>query len=557
MSVRRGFLALALSLGLLASAREFIGKPYLDVFFWLGSIAALIRAFPADPPPTAAGEARSARRMLALAALISLPVLVRLASVRLDRIHGDEILTATFSAAYDLRRTDFFAPVPRDAAEWVSQFPAPFFVLQKLFFTLCGTSLATIKLSVLPYVVVASAFLFAIARELAGDRAALLAVAVHAIFGPSVYLETLGVHFVSSTAVFLAFFYYLLRERGGGAARDALLAGVLAGACYLFYLSSFLALPLAVLAFFLRGSPPRERHVMRNLCLFILGVAAVLAPFAARAARVPSDYFHRFAQVALLGGEWSTYRPGGGGARVPAWRAATQNLRLSLRSLHSGGIGGHGGYDFGRQALLEPLALALAVGGALRAAWLARSRPEWFLVFVTIVASFTAGMALTIPPPAFHRFSIAFPFLALLIALPLDALATSSIGSREARWVAGALVAGALLITQHAYFLRAVLPEADAEPLRLARFLDARFPDRPIYVAAYPSFAFEKIYRFAAARPRPVTSAYHAALLATLNPARRYVYVVTLPDSFAAAFAARDPDGRLLRFSPDYAVFAK
>ena len=549
-------LILGLSLAALAAAREFIGKPYLGVFFWLGSLAALVRAFPPDPPSTAAGSQRSARRTLALAALIVLPALVRWASIRPDRIHGDEILTATFSAAYDLRRTDFFAPVPRDPAEWVSQFPAPFFVLQKLFFTLCGTSLATMKLSVLPYVVMATAFLFLVARELAGERVALLAVAVHAMFGPSLYLETLGVHFVSSTAVFLAFFYYVLRERRGGAARNALLAGLLAGTCYLFYLSSFLALPLAMLAFLLRGSPPRERHVMRNACLFVLGFAAVLAPFAAHAARVPSDYFHRFGQVALLGGEWSMYRPGGGGAAVPPLRAASQNLRLSLRSLYAAGIGGHGGYDFGRQALLEPLALVLAVGGALRAACLGRSRSEWALVFATIVVSFAAGMALTIPPPAFHRFSIAFPFLALLIALPLDALAASSIGGREARWVALALVAGALLITQRAYFLRAVLPEIDSEPLRLARFLDARFPDRPIYVAAYPSFAFEKIYRFAATRPRPVMSAYHSALLATLNPARRYVYVLTLPDSFAAAFAARDPQGRLLRFSPEYAVFA-
>jgi hypothetical protein len=53
-------------------------------------------------------------------------------------------------------------------------------------------------------------------------------VILYAFFGPSVYLETLGLHFVSSTAVFLAFFYVSLRELRGRAPRHALLAGMAA-----------------------------------------------------------------------------------------------------------------------------------------------------------------------------------------------------------------------------------------------------------------------------------------------------------------------------------------
>jgi hypothetical protein len=65
--------------------------------------------------------------------------------------------------------------------------------------------------------IVVCGFLYAIARELLDERAAVLSVVLYAFFGPSVYLETLGLHFVSSTAVFLAFFYFSLRELREGA----------------------------------------------------------------------------------------------------------------------------------------------------------------------------------------------------------------------------------------------------------------------------------------------------------------------------------------------------
>jgi len=554
--VRAAVVVLAVGLNVWTGLRLFYGHPFLAVFSWLASLVLLVLASSGKRVPSEPATPWTKRQWLTRAALICLPALVRLALFRLDRIHGDDLLTAYFSATYDLRHADFFAPVPADPGDWVSQFPAPFFVLQKLFFVAFGESGMTIKLSVLPYVVVIAGFLFAIARDLVDERAAVMAVVVYAFFGPSLYLETLGLHFVGSTAAFLAFFHFAMRELRGGRRRDALIAGLLAGSCYLFYLSSFLALPLAVLFFFLRGGAERERHVARNLLLFVVGVTAVLAPFLADAARHPSGYLRRFEQVALLGGEWSAYRAGGRAAAVPVVRAVSQSLQLSLRALVTPGLGGHGGYDFGKQALLEPLALGLAILGLLRAIALARRRSDWWLVIVTIALAFLTGMVLTIPPPAFHRFGIAFPFLALLISLPLHALIGAAIASRTLRLAATALLLAGLVVTQRLYFLRAALPENESVALRLVRFVDSQFPDRRLYVAAYPSYAFEKIYRLATRSPaRRVVTGYHAELLANLDARRKTVYVVTLPDKFDAQFASRDPHGRIIRFSPEYSVF--
>ena len=228
---RAGAFALGVGVNLGTDVRLVLGHPHLAVFAWLASLGLLVAATaPAPGAKTARSEPDPLGALLRVA-LVCLPALVRIADYRLDRIHGDDILTAYFSNAYDLRGTDFFAPVPRDPTAWVAQFPAPYFVLQKLFFLAFGATLLTIKLSVLPYVVAISALLYDLGRRLLDERAAVIAVLVYAVCGPALYLETLGLHFGSSTVAFLAFLLLALRERRDGRARHALLAGMAAGAC--------------------------------------------------------------------------------------------------------------------------------------------------------------------------------------------------------------------------------------------------------------------------------------------------------------------------------------
>jgi hypothetical protein len=529
------------------------GGGAFTVLTWIGALGFVIYAIPgdgADPSRRRTSGAGLWWRIL----VVLLPVFVRLASLRVDRIHGDDLITAYFSTRYNLWRTDFFAPVPPNPGDWVSQFPAPFFALQKLFFVVFGETLLTVKLSILPYVLLVSGLLYAIARELVDERAATLAVVLYAFFGPSVYLETLGLHFVSSTAVFLAFFYVSLLELRGGTPRHALLAGMAAGACYLFYLSSYLALPIAALFFLARGAPERERRISRSLALFTLGLVMVLAPFAGEALQKPNALLRRFEQVSLIGGEWAY--PQRNGHEMTIAQTLRDNELQSLQSIYRAGIGGSGGYDFGKQALLEPLGLSLLALGALRAIVLARRKIEWALVLAVTALFFFVNVGLSIPPPGFHRCSIGFPFLCLLFALPLHALLEAASRSIACRAVVVAAVVVAFAATQTWYARSAMLLESDFEDLRLARFIDAQFPGRPLYVAAFPTYAFERFYHFArTGGDRRVISDYHSTLLENFDARRKYLYIVTLPDAFDAQFAERDPRGRLIHFSPRFSVF--
>jgi hypothetical protein len=547
---RRILLGAAVLLNVAVDVRLWLGRPYLAAPAWLLSLGMIALAIPRD---RAARERHPAFPRWALV-VIALPAVARVLFFDLDRIHGDDLLTAFFSSSYPLRR-DFFAPVPDEPWQWVAQFPAPFFFFQKVFFLVFGESLLTVKLSVLPYVIALTAFLYAIAHELLDEAGAFLAVLAYAFFGPSLYLETLGLHFVSSTTMFVALLYVAIREHQTGDSRLALASGMLSGACYLFYLSSFLALPIGA-AFIVAGiAAARPRSATTNLCLYLLGAALVVGPFVVDGLRHGNYFLRRFDQVALLGGEWSPYKDALRSA-PRAREVVVENARLCFRALWQAGLGGHGGYDFGHQALLAPIVLALVVLGALRALVLGRRRREWWALLAIVVLSFVTGMVLTIPPPAFHRASLAFPLLALFAALPLHACWTARRESVVLRRVVPAVVALAVAFEGILYLERSALTESPASPLQLARFVNERFPGRPLYVAAFPSYAFEKVYHFAPnRRATQVVTGYHKDLLPKLDPTRPYVYVITLPNDFDGQFAARDPHGRIIRFTEEYSLF--
>jgi hypothetical protein len=144
----------------------------------------------------------------------------------------------------------------------------------------------------------------------------------------------------------------------------------------------------------------------------------------------------------------------------------------------------------------------------------------------------------------------------LLLALPLHALLAAPWGGVAWRRTVVAATLAAFVCTQTWYARRAMIPESDFDELRLARFVDEQFPDRPLCVAAFPTYAFERFYHFARVnRDRRVTTDYHATLLDSFDRRRKYVYVITLPAAFDAQFARRDPQGRFIHFSPQFSLF--
>jgi 4-amino-4-deoxy-L-arabinose transferase-like glycosyltransferase len=495
-------------------------------------------------------------RALLLLAVAALPVLVRVANFDSDRMHTDEFISSYFSATHDFAHSSFFSPIPK-WYEWEAQFPSPYFFLQRVFFTLFGESILTLRLSVQIYVALVSVMLFLIVREIFDQKAAWIAVVLYSFFAVSVWLETLGLHFISSTAVFTAFFYFALREYRTGEMFYAALAGIACGLCYLTYYSSYLAFPMLLAFCALHWLRKRSWLVLQNFAITLAGMLLVLAPFVAFGLRSGNYVWHRTNQVSLLTGEWSRYREQiANGTRSPL-SVIGENLALSLKSFVQDDIGGHGGYDFGHRAFFDRFTLVLFLAGALAGLVLLFRKTELFFVFLAIGASFMTGMVLTIPPPAYHRFSIAFPFLVILMTLPLSLLLRIRPLPMSVRY---ALAGGLLLLfacVNQRRFVEAVCLDAPADELRLARFLNQRYPGRSLYLAAYGGFGFEKVLYFAMKnRPPKIQTDYHENLLKVFNCDEKYVYVILFPNDFNEKFRQADPKGRLFQFSGRLSVFA-
>ncbi|MFZ5787218.1 MAG: hypothetical protein ACOY3Y_12315, partial [Acidobacteriota bacterium] len=266
-------------------------------------------------------------------------------------------------------------------------------------------------------------------------------------------------------------------------------------------------------------------------------------------------YFNsRLVQVSLLSGQWSD---------VPERVARGESLLAivatsagkAVLSLGRGDIGGHGGYWFGYQGLFDPLSLVLLIAGTAMALYRMRRSPALAVALAVAAATFISGIVLTIPPPAFHRWSLAWPFLALIMALPLRALLDAGTLSRFAR--VGALTAVLLLFASInlGRFTRATFDDSAPLEIRLGEMINSRFPDKKLYVAAFPGQAYEKLAYFADVRRgnRAVTT-YHTDLLDTFRRDEDYLYVIAIPDDFGPRFHALDPSARLVRVSPQYAL---
>lgn len=523
------------------------------VLAWVTAIALALAAFAGGWRGTLR-RLRPSWRWLAVGTLGLLAVGVRLWLSSPARVHGDELITAYFSATEDLSPEGFFSHVPASRGEWVSQFPTPFFLLQRAFFVLGGTDIAAVRLSVQPWVWLVVVLLFVVARQLVDEATAWIAMLLSTFLAFSLYLETLGLHFVSSTAVFLAFFAAGARALRDEQPADAVLTGVLCGACYLFYTSSYVALPLLLAVGLAQLARRRSGAALRQLGMALAGCAVVLAPFVASAAAGYNYFDSRWEQVSLFSGQWSDLPERTARGESAVTIVATHAGRCLL-SLVKDGVGGHGGYFFGEIALFDRCTLVLLVAGLAFAVLQARRHPGLLVALAVVAGTFLTGLVLTIPPPAYHRWSVSLPFLALLSALPLRALLDlPRVGQRARRL----LVAAAVLLFAScnlAHFDRGSRGETVPQELRLAEYVNSRFAHKKLYMAAFPGYAYNKLAYFADVRRTALAvTGYHSDLLEGFRADEDYLYIIAMPDDFGPRFAALDPRAKLVRFSPQYAL---
>lgn len=553
-------LAVACALSAASFGLVFTGRSNLfAVAAWPLSIAAFL--WSVRPSRTGRPALRIPRADLLLAVLLPLvPVLVRVAFTSPYRIHGDELVTAYYSAHNDFSPKRFFDGVPQEG-NWVCEFPSLFFTTQRLFFVLFGDGLAQVRASALPYVWLSGFALFLLGRRILGRAGAAIAVFLYATLAISVYIETTGLHFIAATGLFTAFFACAVRLFDEGAVFDAAAAGVVAGLCYLHYPSAYIALPvlgcLAIVAA-VRARGVSRAFLARWVLWPLLGVVLAVAPFVPYAVKTRNYFTERGGQVLFL-----TESSPEVDALTPLQKAKVilpRNFANGLRSLVLPGYGGSGGYWFGQEAMFDrATAVGLALG-FLGALVLARKRPAILGALFAIVLAFTLAIPLSQPPAGYHRMSVVHPLFGLVLAVPLVLLgrlvpSRGVLGSPSVRAAVAALAVAWLGSKNLARFSRIAAGEGAPEDWFLANWVNARYPDYKLYIAAFPGHAFEKVAYFARVRRKePPLEQYHADLIRNLDEKEKYVYLMIFPESFEQRFRRADPKGHFALYG-EWGVF--
>lgn len=485
---------------------------------------------------------------------ILLPSVIRILNYNENRLHGDEALTAYFSAKYDFAATNFFSGIPIDKAQWVAQFPSAFFILQKFFFMIFGESYLTIKLSIIPYVLIISLFLFLTTKIILNKKAAIISLVIYAFFPISLYLETLGLHFVSSTAIYSIFFYLSLLNFRKNSSFLSVLIGIFAAFNFLFYNSSFIALPMLFVVYFFQFIFLKKISILKNFLLALISFLIVLGPFLSHNIFINKYFISRIRQVSLLTGEWSTAGEQFAQGLSPQ-KVIFDNLKKSIQSMYESDIGGHGGYTFNNQAFFKKFTMVLFIIGIIIGIILMFRKVELLFIFLTIIFSFFT-LVMSIPPPAYHRFSLSFPFIAIILALPIQALL--SIKKIPLKFKSAVVVILLFIYCRNnqLYFNTSVVKENYHESIKLSDLINQNYPDRNIYIASFPGFVFEKIYYFSKNKKiKSIKTDYHDNFLNNFNQEEKYVYIYIFPQDFDVKFQKIDPNGMIIPFSSSYSLF--
>jgi hypothetical protein len=178
-----------------------------------------------------------------------------------------------------------------------------------------------------------------------------------------------------------------------------------------------------------------------------------------------------------------------------------------------------------------------------------------FWVLIITIASFFIGVVLTIPPPAFHRFSLAFPFIIIILSLPFYAIMESKINV-IIKYLFLALIIIVYCSANLSYFSQQTKNEHNNESIKLGELIRDKYPARKLYIASFPGFNFEKIFYFVEKEDsRKIITDYHRNLLENFNPQEKYVYVIIFPETFNLEFQKMDKQGKIINFSNNFSLF--
>jgi 4-amino-4-deoxy-L-arabinose transferase-like glycosyltransferase len=421
-----------------------------------------------------------------------------------------------------------------------------------------GETLYSVKLSGIPYALGSSIAVWLLARTLFDEGTALIAIVVYTFFAPALYIDTIAMLSVATTCAFGWAMYLLTRLFKSGKAADAYFAGIGCAGCYFLVHSGYIAFPLALFVFAMKWSD-RSWKWSENARWFLTGFAATLAPFLAWALPSRLYFLRRFSEVSLLG-SLSRVTPSVHSFRDFGFALSNQFAEVFL-ALFRAGIGGAGRYSFGHLAFFDPVTLVLLLLGLGAIGWRIRQRETILVILVLGLIGQFLAMALSDPPPAFHRFCGAHTLLCVVIALGLRAvqsMVTKFSRSRRAALVMGTLALVLFAVSSFSHFQRMIKIDGPEQSVRLGLYIAEKFPGRQIYIAGFPTLHLQRVFHFIpGVRIPPERQSIPEVFLRRLgsDPAatrEKYLYVLLGPLRLYPMFKAADPHGSLVEFDNDH-----
>jgi 4-amino-4-deoxy-L-arabinose transferase-like glycosyltransferase len=466
----------------------------LTLIIWIVGIVFLYLSFPFHTVKSKKHKEHSNTNLRLFTFVVIIIVLILRIVPMLNTyiFHTDEYLTAYFSYTLpSISRLDWFGVYP-PAGVWVSQFPIAYFFIQKIFFNIFGLGTFAMRVSVIPYIIAVVLFLYLTARKLFNDKIALIALAIFAFFSPDLYLSRWALHFISSTAFFLAATYFFICAFKNGKKIYYGLLGFTLGLCYMTYYSSYIAFPLLVFYFaILVIKKEIKLPTIKNFVLSLMIYVYTFSPLIFYAIKVDNFFIQRTDQVKLINGSWSPYQ---NISNLPADSAKVlvNQFALSIQSLYTDNIGGQGGYFFGKFALFDKVTfifLLLSFAYFLVRIFILRETQKIFLLTSVSITFFT-GVVLTMPPPALHRMSIIFPFLTLIAAVTLYDIysLTKKFKSKIPIYIFLIWFIG-IIIGNTSQFIKIINTEDTDNPdyPKIENYLN-RENKNFVYIAAFPSY---------------------------------------------------------------------
>lgn len=436
--------------------------------------------------------------ILTILCLIHIASLIYFGNFKTHFIQDEFITAYTSYHLPSFQVINWFQGFP-EKDQWISQFPILFFILQKPFLVLLGPSIETIRISTWPYHILTIVYLYLLTKHIFNKSSiAAISVLFYIFFAPTAYLESLGVHFISSTSFFLIAFYYLLLTIKTKKEIFSLLFGLFTALCYLTYASSYIALPIFIFVICVETIIKKSFRFYLHLVPGILFFLFILSPFITYAVFKTNYFFQRINEVSNTSSYFDMLlHPF---VRHNLEFFYQQRIIPNISAMYQNGLGGVNDYWFGHRAPFTQISLYfLLVGVAISLIRIIQGKIIYFYPILITALSFLFGMAMTNPPGALHRFSIAFPFISIILTIPFTWLLNLKLKDKTAiiNYLLVLSLVSLFLIANTNLAITMVNDDTKLSQLTdsiyLTSFISAHIKkNTQIYIAAFPTYHLER-----------------------------------------------------------------